>query len=422
MNKLIVLLLLLPTVLFCQDIKYSKNVVKTLCSDEFKGRGYVEEGEKIAADYISKEFEKIGLLKFKNSYFQKFSTPVNTFPANMELTINGKTLVAGKDYLINADSPSLQGEFEVVNIYAKDIFNKNKILRKIGNLQGKVVVINTYNKEDFTSKELKKIKEFFSLLKYQKDISAVATIELSNNKLTWDGATSVSNHVNFTVVDSVVEKINTVSINVQNKFIKKYKTQNIIGYIEGERQDSFIVFVAHYDHLGMMGKDAIFPGANDNASGVAMLLSLANNYKKNKPKYNTIFMAFGGEELGLIGSKYFVNNPLFSLKKIKFLINFDITGTGIDGIQVVNGSIFQDKFDLMTKINDDKKYMKEVKIRGEACNSDHCVFYLKGVPCFYIYTLGGIKAYHDIYDKSETLPLTEFEDYHRLVVDFIDAL
>ena len=133
-------------------------------------------------------------------------------------------------------------------------------------------------------------------------------------------------------------------------------------------------------------------------------------------------MAFAAEEIGLIGSKYFTDHPLFPLKKIKFLLNFDLAGTGDDGIQVVNGKNYQQKFDLLTKLNDQDKLLKQIKIRGEACNSDHCMFHNKGVPCFFIYTLGGIQAYHDIYDRAETLPLTEYQDYFTLLVRFISNL
>ena len=196
----------------------------------------------------------------------------------------------------------------------------------------------------------------------------------------------------------------------------------MIGYVEGKNSDSTIVFIAHYDHLGMLGPDATFNGANDNASGTAMLLSLAKNYSENKPNYNTVFIAFGAEELGLIGSKYFTENPLFPLSEIKFLMNFDLAGTGDEGIQVVNGSVYRDKFDELVQINDELDLLSNVKIRGTACNSDHCMFDQQDVPGFYIYTLGGIQAYHDVYDRPETLPLTEFEEYFKLIIEFIDQL
>ena len=76
----------------------------------------------------------------------------------------------------------------------------------------------------------------------------------------------------------------------------------------------------------------------------------------------------------------------------------------------------------MTQINADHQLLPQVRVRGEACNSDHCLFYRKGVPSFFIYTLGGIQAYHDIYDKGETLPLTNYEPYFELLVRFLDKL
>ena len=171
----------------------------------------------------------------------------------------------------------------------------------------------------------------------------------------------------------------------------------------------------------MMGKKTLFPGANDNASGTAMLLNLARYYSKNPPRISMVFISLGAEELGLLGASYFVEHPLIDLKKIKFLINFDLAGTGNDGIKVVNGSVYNRKFEKLQELNDDFHLLPAVKIRGEACNSDHCIFYQHGVPCFYIYTLGGISAYHDIYDRRETLPLTEFDNYFKLITKFLDT-
>jgi len=135
-----------------------------------------------------------------------------------------------------------------------------------------------------------------------------------------------------------------------------------------------------------------------------------------------VFICLSAEEIGLYGGKEFTENPLIKLEKIKFLVNFNLAGTGEEGIRVVNGSVFKDKFDLLTKINTENKLLPKVDIRGAACNSDHCLFYQEGVPCFYIYTQGGIKAYHDVYDKYETLPLTEFVDYNTLMIKFFDNL
>ncbi|MEN8203855.1 MAG: M20/M25/M40 family metallo-hydrolase, partial [Bacteroidota bacterium] len=165
-----------------------------------------------------------------------------------------------------------------------------------------------------------------------------------------------------------------------------------------------------------------FPGANDNASGIAMILNLAKHFSENPPAYSMVFMALGAEEIGLLGAKAFTEDPTFDLDRIKFLVNFDLAGTGDEGIKVVNATVHQREFDLLSVLNTEKDLLPAVSSRGPACNSDHCMFHQKGVPSFYIYTLGGIQAYHDIYDRYETLPLTEFVDYCTLMISFFDHL
>lgn len=419
----IFLISLVPTSLLGQDLSYAKEVVKTLASDEFKGRGYVQRGDALAADYIRSEFERIGLEPIGKSYFQKFSTSVNTFPGTMDLSLNGEKKTPGTDYLIEVGSPSIKGEFETVILTAEDINDGNILGKKLRKSTGKFIIIPTYNAVDYSKDQQKLISNLIDFIKFHANSPAAGSIILTKNKLTWGASTVLNPKPSFTVVsDDTQEFIEKITVNIENKFYDKYLSQNVIGMIEGERSDSTMVFVAHYDHLGMMGEETVFPGANDNASGVAMLLNLATHYQKNQPRFNTVFIAFGGEELGLLGAQHFVENPLIDLAKIRFLLNFDISGTGDEGIQIVNGSVYQEQFDLISGINDEQSLLTKVKIRGEACNSDHCLFYMKKVPCFFIYTLGGIQAYHDIYDKPETLPLTEFENYFKLIVEFVRKL
>lgn len=417
------LTLCLVSSLVAQDLPYAKSVVATLASDQMKGRGYVDKGDRKAADFIAEEFRKAGLKKFGKNYFQLFNTPVNSFPASMQLMVNGKPLIPGEDFLIDAGSPGIKGTFETITLSADELLNDQQWQSKVRSASGKIIIVNAFSAETYDKDQQKRIQIVKEFLQYGADNPAKATIILSTAKLTWSGATKVLPRPIFTVkASSIVESVSTIELNVENKFFKSYESQNVVGYLEGLEKDSLIVLTAHYDHLGMMGSNTIFPGANDNASGVAFLLNLVKFYSAQQPKYTMVFIAFAAEEIGLIGSHYFTEHPCFPLSKIKFLINFDMAGTGDDGIQVVNGKIHQSKFDLLMKINNEGSLMKQVKIRGEACNSDHCMFHQKGVPCFFIYTLGGIQAYHDIYDKAETLPFTDFEDYFKLVTGFIAKL
>lgn len=406
-----------------QEIDYARSVVDTLASDAYKGRGYVDQAEHKAADYIRNEFQKFGLQPYSDHYFQPFELSVNTFPHPIIFAIQGDTLQTGYDYLVEPGSPSINGTFDTIIITAEDILADETLIPKIRQSAGKLIVIPPYSKDKFNKEEKERIEGVIGFLKFHENNPAKGTVILTREKLTWSASTQRYPKPVFTVyADSISSTPNEIFIELKNEFHSSYQTQNVAGFIEGEQPDSLIVFIAHYDHLGMLGTDAVFNGANDNASGVAMLLSLARNYSTNKPQYTMAFLAFGAEELGLLGSKYFTEHPLFDLSKIKFLVNFDLAGTGDKGIQVVNGSVFSEKFNQLRQINEELNLLPQIKIRGAACISDHCWFDRNEVPNFYIYTLGGIPAYHDVHDRPETLPLTEFEDYFELIIKFIDQI
>ena len=174
----------------------------------------------------------------------------------------------------------------------------------------------------------------------------------------------------------------------------------------------------------MMGRNAYFPGANVNASGVAMLLELAAHYARpeNRPACSVVFLLFGAEEVGLLGSQYFVAHPLVPLKNIKFLVNLDLLGTGEQGATVVNGRLHEAAFRHLAAINDAHHYLPALGARGKAANSDHYPFSEAGVPAFFLYTRGGSPAYHDVNDKPAALSLAGFQGAFALVRDFLNEL
>ncbi|MEI7595726.1 MAG: M28 family peptidase [Bacteroidota bacterium] len=421
---LILILIAISKISISQDLEYTKRVVSKLASPEFKGRGYVEDGDKLAANYIIEEFKAVGIKPISKTYNQKFNVSVNTFPNSPILKINNEELKIGVDYLIESSSPSIDGTFKIIVINRKDIANQDNLLNKIAEAKNNLLLVDTREKTGEDKELTKKIDNLIDAIKYDPQVSVKGVVVLTKDKLTWECSSTLNSKPIIIINKEIdINKVSSIQIKIEGEFKKKYETQNIVGIIEGEiKPDSFIVVTAHYDHLGMLGKEVYFPGANDNASGVALLLNLGKYYSQHKPKYSIVFIALAAEELGILGAKEFTDNPMIKLNKIKFLINFDLAGTGDEGIRVVNGSVFKDKFDLMTKINTENQLLPKIDIRGEACISDHCLFYQKGVPCFYIYTQGGIKAYHDIYDKYETLPFTEFDDYVKLVIKFFDAI
>ncbi|MEO6456251.1 MAG: M28 family peptidase [Ginsengibacter sp.] len=361
-----------------QDVAFARKMVDTLTSSYFWGRGYTNDGMKKAADFLAGQFKLYGLTPMDNkSFFQKFSYPVNTFPGRMDLILNGTSLVPGKDFIAGPEDKGLKAE---------------GILTK----KDSAVFIDQENR---------------------------FIVHLAD-KLTWSVSSEVAN---YTLVDVDKKSLSgepaRFTVNIENKLINNFKAANICAVVKGTvKPDSIILISAHYDHLGGMGKDTYFPGANDNASGISLLLNLAHYYASHPQKYTIGFICFAGEEAGLTGSKYFTENPLVPLSNIRFLLNTDLAGTGEEGITVVNATEFPKEFAYLNTVNDAEKLLVKIYPRGKAANSDHYFFTEKGVPAFFFYTMGGIKAYHDIFDKAQTLPLNEHEDLFKLIVKFNEKL
>lgn len=396
-----------------QDMPYAHSVVNKLTSKEFAGRGYVNNGGSKAAAFIRHQFDSLGLKSFSENYYQPFSFAVNTFPGKMEVKLDDKSIVPGDDYIVDPSSGGAQNKYvlkDLLNYDSPGIFNQHpdvcyKIL-----------------KDSLPAAEREQLFNDLSAGK----IIAGAIIFLQPQKLTWSVARDQYKIPAISILQYLVPgSVHEIKINIAEKFIPDFKTQNVVGFIMGSsNSDSFIVFSAHYDHLGMMGSETYFPGANDNASGVSMLLNLAKYFskKENQPRCSIAFMAFAGEEAGLVGSKYYADHPEFPLSKIKFLVNLDLLGTGDDGMMVVNATEFPDQFHILDSLNTQHKYLVKIGQRGKAKNSDHYWFTVKDVPSFFFYTMGGIQAYHDINDKAETLPFTDYEDVFRLLIKFTEEL
>jgi hypothetical protein len=400
--------------LAAQDIKYVKSVVKKLSSSRFHGRGYVNKGDADAARFLSKEMKRAGLESFTTDYYQPYSFAINTFPSTVRVKLDEKPLKPGKDFVVH---PSAQTNNKSYNLVWLDdtVTQLKSVYRLIDTctLHGRMLVVPEGLKNA-----------------YKAGIPGVeAMVQRVSGNMWWhvSGGRKPSAKVILKINDNILSRENkSISIDVENKFVEKHETANLIGYVTGSIQpDSFFVFVAHYDHLGQMGKKTIFPGASDNASGTATVLDLARYYQNNPEKahYTMVFILVSGEEAGLLGSTYFVGHPLFPLEKTKFVINLDMVGTGSEGLSVVNGLQYLRAADLIDTINKEKHYFADVRRGGESCNSDHCPFYQKGVPAFFLFTRGNENhEYHTITDTYDKLPFTAYPQLFGILTDFVDQL
>lgn len=397
--------------LFAQDKQYALSCVKILDSPELHGRGFVKNGDKKAAKFIESELKKWDVKAFNNSYWQEFTLDINTI-SKAEVSTNNKDLILGLDYLVFAASSSAKGNY---NLYYPKDFSITEFTKQ--DHKNEIFVLDTIH---YKSQEL--IDNYRNIIGSGAFQNSVGIIEITSRKLV---QTQRTYEFGFPLIQIKKESwdstTQSVQIDIKNKLKKQYKTQNLIGYIEGEI-DSFYVFGAHYDHLGRVHKDVYFPGANDNASGVSTILSLAKYYhdKKIKPKYNIAFMLFSAEEAGLIGSLYYTKNPLFPLEKIKFMFNLDMVGTGTEGLSVVNGKVEERASNLLLKLNKEENYFDDIRIGKGSANSDHHFFVASGVPAVFLFTRGGPPFYHDINDRSETLEMNKLEELIKLLDQFIN--
>ena len=203
--------------------------------------------------------------------------------------------------------------------------------------------------------------------------------------------------------------------------------RNVIGYIDN-KADHTVVIGAHYDHLGLGGDGslyrdsiaAIHNGADDNASGVAVMLRLAKKLMKGNTNNNYLFIAFSGEEMGLIGSNYFTKNPTIDLKKANYMINMDMVGRlKADSTLAVYGTGTSPMFKQVLNAHNEK--FKLIQKESGIGPSDHTSFYNSDIPVLHFFT-GQHKDYHKPSDDAEKLNYKGMETIANYIYNIISDL
>jgi len=360
-----------------QDLNYARKVVNTIASSAYWGRGYTKDGMKKAADYIVSQLPAGVVPLDDKSFLQPFDMPINTFPGTMNVTLNGVRLVPGVDYIVSPGSRGAQ-------------------------LSGNLIQTDDSHFKDPSQ-------------------PVIFTLE---DKLTWSAEQRVEPTTTIELLKSRLQSIpESYQIDIENVMVPAFHAANVAVMVKGTvHPDRYVIMSAHYDHLGGMGPDTYFPGANDNASGTSMLLDLVHYYAAHPQHDSMVFLFFAAEEAGLVGSKYFVDHPMIDLSKIRFLMNLDLMGNGDQGATIVNATIFPDQFTMLQNVNAQGKFLSKIYPRGKAANSDHYWFSEKGVPAFFIYTMGGPPYYHDVMDRPESLLFSRYENVFRLLVGFNSKL
>ncbi|WP_372756853.1 M28 family peptidase [Mariniflexile sp.] len=213
-----------------------------------------------------------------------------------------------------------------------------------------------------------------------------------------------------------------------NRDGKRFEAKNILGIIKGSLYpEKYIVFSGHYDHEGVKnGK--IYNGADDNASGASALLSVAEYLKNNPPKHSVILAAFDGEELGLQGSKYYVNNSIIPIDQIMVNLNMDMIGRSDKNELFAVGTIHNKTLKSLITEN---IFSNKIKLlaghdEGNGSNnwtyaSDHASFHRKDIPFLY-FGVEDHKDYHKPTDDYENIHPKFYVEAVKVIISVFDKI
>lgn len=411
-----------------QDSNYVRTCIATLSADDCWGRGGCHDGELKAARFIRDQLVQSGAQSLTEDGFQHYEFQSHKMEGNVEMSINGKRLSPFWDYRISPYSASISiNDAPVVVMDASLFFDPRKLLkfydRYASLIRSGFVYVDAVQWKD---KKLKAedVRKLIRAFDFDGSLGCKGFLIGVDELPVWglSYCDQNSDHAVIYVKRSLFkQKVNGVSVDFKNEFYT-HETQNVCFKVEGTRYpDSLIVFTAHYDHLGCMGDSVIFHGAHDNASGTSAVMDFARHFAQNPAEYTTIFLLFSGEESGLRGSRYFVENPLVDLSKVKLVLNLDMFCGGDEGFTVVNSDGENTKwfYDNLVRINDEQHLVSQVKPRSNAANSDHYFFSLK-CPAIFIYTMGGrYGGYHHFTDTCDRCGL---ENYNRIFSLILQAL
>lgn len=439
--RLVIVLLFVSLSTVGQRLKKADKAVVTslqqhisyLADDKLEGRRAGTNGEKLAREYISRQFQSIGLEpKGEQSWYQPFEI------------YEGKQVNDATFLYINDNELKLNEE------YFPFVYCPNTSLTAAVSLALKETGVPWFA-------DLKELQEehadnpHFDLNDAVKTIAGKAA-EKGATALFVYNSSATADQLQFNGRDAtqplripviyltqkakqkyLSDESATLDIRLKTDIGDKKRTgNNVIGFINNGAPNT-IVFGAHYDHLGYgedgnsmlrSGEKQIHNGADDNASGTAALIELARQMKQSKDKKsNYLFIAFSGEELGLYGSKYFTEHPTISLSSVNYMINMDMVGRLSDSSKTLTvggygtspawGSLFQDAL----------KKQKNFTVKFDSSGtgpSDHTSFYRKDIPVLFFFT-GLHTDYHKPTDDGDKINYTGELHIIRFIEDLVKA-
>lgn len=412
--------LLVNTSTYAQKIKKNdkaiienlKATVSYLADDRLEGRRTGTKGEELAYQYLSQRFSDLKLIPKGDAgtYIQTFNVPEGKEIAPQSyLKLNDHSLKLTDDYFpLNISANGVESAVASPSINESGVpwfFDIKEILEENQNnphfdLQD---VLKT-TAEDLKSKGASAVL-YFNTGSISPELSFDAKSKIASASLPIIFLTKTA------VEKYLSQKDLDYKIQFQISIVDKIRTgHNVVGFWDNKAAQT-IVIGAHYDHLGYgedhnslwTGQPEIHNGADDNASGTALLIELARYLGNSKLKnYNYLFVCFSGEELGLFGSKYFVDHSPVPTSEINYMINMDMVGRLNESTHGLTIGGYGTAPEWGSLLSDQQKNLA-IKFDSSGIGpSDHTSFYLKNIPVLFFFT-GGHSDYHKPTDDADKI-------------------
>ncbi|HUI29959.1 MAG TPA: M28 family peptidase [Candidatus Acidoferrales bacterium] len=464
------------------DISYVRYALDYLASDSLEGRETTESGQKKAADFIAKEFKKLALkpLGDTGTYLQHFSVDVHYVSNSSFIEAGGKYFHNEKDFVVMplgagdttitapvvfagygfeddsySDYKGIDVEGKIVMLLSgnppfadtADVLVKTELYKRSNAMKHGAAAVLFAAKED----EFEKIRQNFismfgnnamSLSNGKREVrtrtlmqSVYIKAEIADELLKIQGSNidSLAKKIDSSKIPASTQLGNaTVKINLA---CETRESENVIGILQGadsSLKKEYVVYSAHYDHLGRTAEGVIYHGADDNASGASTVLGIAKTYSRSKirPKRSIIFLAVSGEEKGLLGSEYFTSHPTVQMGNIVADLNTDMDGR-IDTsyinrdsnyVFVIGSKRLNTELDSLLVSADSESVRIKLDYAFDADNdpnqfyyrSDHYNFAKKNIPVVFFFD-GNISDYHKPTDTSDKIDFPILEKRVKLI-------
>jgi len=446
------LMLITASLLFSQNINLGKSALYFLASDELEGRFPGTKGDSLSHNYFNQQFQQFGLSLFDEDYIQNFeiATAIRQ-TANNRLKINGEQILNDNFTLLNFSADARLKS----HVIALSELNE----KASDSLKGAWVLIIP----EFVKGEIPAYRELVQIASRAQRLGAGGIIFVSNDA--WGNssefypfyytrsmvrldipAIQMARSTCFTKIIAGkyanMEKFReALKIEKQIHFdnteilahteieVQRSTTGNAVAYRTVENSDEWLVIGAHYDHLGWGGygsgsrvpeRDEIHYGADDNASGTALVLMLADYYATQNPDINLAFVLFAAEEQGLIGSKYFVENSPIPMEKIRAMLNFDMIGRVKENRISISGTSTAVEFEGI--LNHYQNKPLEIAMSGGGfAGSDQASFVSENIPVLF-FNSGLHNDYHTPEDNIENINFDGLQKVGALTIHLIDSL